>query len=155
MFQNLILTLAFNVITTTKTSLLCNMCLDADLVQGGEPLQTDLLEAAAFAINSSLANKCSDVGVRLVVRLLLPFAQPKADPRIVATLAHAVEHHTPKSDVEVRNLLSLCRELVERKSVRVLDGCVSLVLSRYRNYMEQRRPGGALHWLLVLSLIHI
>jgi hypothetical protein len=51
--------------------------------------------------------------------------------------------------VEVRNLLSLCRELVERKSVRVLDGCVSLVLSRYRNYMEQRRPGGALHWLLV------
>lgn len=125
------------------------MYIDAELILSEIP-RIDFLEAGAFAITSSLANKSRDVGAKLAVRLLLPFAKPGSDYiRIVATLAETLERHAPGSDSEARNLLDLCRPLVERKSVRVLDGCVSLVLSRYRHYLEEQRPGGALHWLLV------
>mmetsp|Transcript_17544 Transcript_17544/g.23043 ORF Transcript_17544/g.23043 Transcript_17544/m.23043 type:complete len:299 (+) Transcript_17544:3-899(+) len=32
--------------------------------------------------------------------------------------------------------------------MRVLDGCVGLCLSRYKYYMADQRPGGAIHWML-------
>lgn len=120
-------------------------------------LQIDLLQTAATAILSSLSTgginnlgeDRSEVGIRLVVRLLLPFAKPSGDPRVIATLAESLERHTPKSNVETRNLLSMVKPLVERKSVRVLDGCVSLCLARQRHIAAQHRPGGAVHWLLV------
>lgn len=51
--------------------------------------------------------------------------------------------------MEAENLISLCRRLVEKKSILVLEGCVSLALSRYRKYIKEDRPGGAVHWLLV------
>lgn len=113
------------------------------------PLQIDLLKAAAFAITSSLGRKHCDTAAQLVVRLLLPFAKPKGDPSIVATLGSTLEHHTPGSDVEASNLIALCKRLVEKKSILVLEGCVSLALSRHRKYMKEERPGGAVHWLLV------
>ena len=112
-------------------------------------LQTELLKTAAFSLSSSLASTSSEAGTRLAVRLLLPFAKPSADPSIVATLGETLSRHTPSSDLEARNLIELCRHLVEKESTRVLDGCVSLVLSRYRSYLAENRPGGALHWLLV------
>lgn len=96
-----------------------------------------------------MSSKDGDLAAKLAVRLLLPYAKPgESYVRIVATLADTLERHTPSSDSEARHLLDLCRPLVERKSVRVLDGCVSLVLSRHRSYLTEQRSGGALDWLL-------
>ncbi|CAB9505580.1 expressed unknown protein [Seminavis robusta] len=132
----------------TVTSLLCNLYLDAGL-QLPKPLQMDLLKTAAFAITSSLAGPNADIGTRMVVRLLLPFATPKGDVSIVATMAAILERHTPGNDVEARNLISLCQKLVDKKSERIVDGCVGLVLFRYRSHLNSDTPGGAMHWLLV------
>jgi hypothetical protein len=46
-------------------------------------------------------------------------------------------------------LIDLCRKLLDKKSERVVEGCVSLCLCRYRSLLKDDRPGGALHWLLV------
>lgn len=116
---------------------------------GDYSLQTELLLNASFAIRSSLAVEGHhDLGTRLAVRLLLPHVKPDGDVQIAATLAETLEHHTPQTDAEANTLLSLCRNLVERKHVRVLDGCVSIALSRHRHYLVDQRPGGAVHWLL-------
>jgi len=131
-----------------KTSLLCNLFIDADH-ELPKQFQTDFLNAAAFALSSSLANTSQDLATRLVVQLLVPFCTPSADPCVVATLGLTLEHYTPSSDVEARNLLEICRPLVEQESIRTLDGCVSMVLSRYRSYLRENRPSGALHWLLL------
>ena len=56
--------------------------------------------------------------------------------------------HRRPPDAEANTLLALCRKLVERKNVRVLNGCVSIALSRYRHFLRDQRPGGAVHWLL-------
>jgi hypothetical protein len=135
-----------------QTSLLCNLLTDSQAMpipEAEDSLQTELLLNASFAIRSSLAAEgLCDLGTRLSVRLLLPYVQLGGDEQITATVGETLEHHTPQSDAEARTLLSLCRGLVERKNVRVLDGCVSITLSRYRHYMEDQRPGGAVHWLL-------
>lgn len=105
---------------------------------------------AAFAIHSSLATEGhNDVATRLTARFLVPHIKVRADISITATLVEILEHHYPKSDAEANALLGLCRNLVERKNVRVLDGCVSICLARYRHYLKDQRPGGAFHWLLV------
>lgn len=113
-------------------------------------LKTELLLNAAFSIHSSLATEGhNDVATRLTVQFLLPHIKVKGDVRITATLVDTLEHHYPKSDAEANALLGLCRSLVQRKNIRVLDGCVSICLARYRYYLKDQRPGGAFHWLLV------
>ncbi len=89
-----------------------------------------------------------DIGVRLSIRLLLPYCTPACDVRIVATLAETLERHVPQSDAETSGLIEHCKNLLRQKSVRVLDGCVNLCLCRYRQYLADQRPGGAMHWLL-------
>ncbi|CAJ1954443.1 unnamed protein product [Cylindrotheca closterium] len=135
------------------TSLLCNLLHDAEIlpeVSTSYSLKTELLLNAAFAIHSSLATEGhSDVATRLTARFLVPHIKVRGDIRIAATLVETLEHHYPKSDAEANALLALCRSLVERKNVRVLDGCVSICLARYRYYLKDQRPGGAFHWLLV------
>lgn len=104
---------------------------------------------AAFAIQSSLGTEGHhDLGARLTVRFLLPHIKINSDPSITARLVNTLQHHSPNTDAEANSLLSLCRKLVERKNVRVLDGCVSIALSRYRHFLRDQRPGGAIHWLL-------
>ena len=135
-----------------KTSLLCNLLDDANVMPSPSneySLQTELLLNASFAIRSSLATEGHhDLGTRLSVRLLLPHVKIGGDLRITATLVDALEHHAPQTDAEANTLLALCGKLVERKNVRVLDGCVSIALSRYRHFLQDQRPGGAVHWLL-------
>ena len=115
----------------------------------GYNIDTELLLRASSAIRSSLAIEgCSDLGTRLAVRLLLPYIEIDSDTRITATLVDILDHHSPKSDGEARSLLALCRNLIERKNIRVLDGCVSICLARYFYYRGKRTPGGAVHWLL-------
>jgi len=112
-------------------------------------LDTELLIGAASSIRSSLATEgYHDLGTRLAARLLLPHIEVDSDLRITASLVDTLEHHSPKSDAEANNLLSLCRKLIERKNVRVLDGCVSICLARHLYYIRQGIPGGAVHWLL-------
>jgi len=112
--------------------------------------KTELLLNAAMAIRSSLAaeNK-HDLGTRLAVRLLVPHIQVDSDVRITAALVDALEHCCPQSDVEANMLIALCRPLVGRKNIRVLDGCVSIALARYHHFLSDERPGGAIHWLLI------
>jgi hypothetical protein len=115
----------------------------------GFSIKTELLLNASFAIRSSLATEGHhDLGTRLAVRLLLPHVEIDADLRITANLVDTLEHHSPQTDAEANTLVSLCHKLVERKNVRVLDGCVSIALSRYQHFLRDQRPGGAVHWLL-------
>ncbi len=113
-------------------------------------IQTELLLSAAFSIRSSFATEGqADIGTRLVVRFFLPHIKLDSDIRITANMVDALEHHSPATDAEANSLLDLCRKLVERKNIRVLDGCVSIALARHRHYLMDKRPGGAVHWLLV------
>ena len=112
-------------------------------------LENELLIGASSAIRSSLATEgYHDLGTRLAVRLLLPHIEIDSDLRITANLTDTLEHHSPRSDAEAKSLLSLCRKLIERKNVRVLDGCTSICIARYLYYISEHRPGGAVYWLL-------
>jgi hypothetical protein len=109
----------------------------------------ELLIGASFAIRSSLSIEGHhDLGTRLTARMLIPFITINSDVRITANLVDTLEHHYPNSDAEANILLSLCRRLIERKNIRVLDGCVSICLARHQHYLKENRPGGAVHWLL-------
>jgi len=135
-----------------QTSLLSQLLQDANVLSQSSDVydNTEQLIEASSAIRSSLATEgFNDLGTRLAVRLLMPHIAIDSDLRITATLVNTLEHHSPKSDAEAKGLLSLCRKLVERRNVRVLDGCVSICLARYLYYIDQRIPGGAVHWLLV------
>ena len=113
-------------------------------------LPVELLLNAVFSLRASFSVEegQEDVGTQLSVRMLLPHIRPRADPRLAAMLADTLEHHTPKSDAEADALLLLCSDFVERKSVQALDGCISVVLSRYQHYEKEQRPAGAINWLL-------
>ena len=106
------------------------------------------MHATSAIVSSFAREKASDLGARLAVKLLVPLITIDSDIQYTAALANTLEHHAPQSDSEAKILLSLCRKLVERKNVRVLDGCVSICLSRYLQYKKQERPGGAMYWLL-------
>jgi hypothetical protein len=94
-------------------------------------IQTNLLVEAAAALLSSHAN--TDIGMRLVALLLVPHCSSKRDLRITATLAEALERHCPQTDAATHQLLDIVRPLVEKKqSMRILDGCVSMIVGRYR-----------------------
>lgn len=111
-------------------------------------LTTKLLLNGAFAVRASLATEGKhDLGTLLTVRLLVPYIKSGEDVEIAAALENTLEHHAPEDDAEANTILSLCRNLVERKNVRVLDGCVCIILARYRYFLRDGRPGGAVHWL--------
>jgi len=135
------------------TSLLSQLLGDANVLQNPSEtfdFNTEMLIGASSAIRSSLATEgYYDLGTRLAVRLLLPHIEIDSDLRITATLVDTLEHHSPKTDSEANLLLSLCRNLVERKNIRVLDGCASICLARHLFYIDKATPGGAVHWLLM------
>eukprot|EP00934_Nitzschia_sp_Nitz4_P009432 Nitzschia sp. Nitz4//scaffold20_size174350//130111//132670//NITZ4_002119-RA/size174350-snap-gene-0.250-mRNA-1//-1//CDS//3329541860//9422//frame0 len=112
-------------------------------------IKTELLLAAALAVRSSMAMEGNnDLGTRLCVRLLIPYITLDSDMEITATLVDTLEHHYPQTDAEAKTLLELCRGLVLRKNRRVAEGCVSVAMARYRHFMAEQRPGGAVHWLV-------
>lgn len=112
-------------------------------------LQTELLLGAAFALRASLATEGQhDLATRLTVRLLLPHIRTDSDVRITATMADTLSHYLPQTDAEAKALIALCHGLVERKNIRVADGCVSIALARYRHFLAEQRPGGAVYWLM-------
>jgi hypothetical protein len=142
-----------------KTALLAQLLSDAEALRDVEKKECTIHAASAiwssFAAEAESAAKTPDaprdqrdVGARLVARLLLPFIQVGSDVRYTATLVNILEHHFPENDVEANNLLSFCQKLVERKNVRVLDGCDSICLSRYLHYKKNNNPGDAVRWLV-------
>ena len=139
-----------------QTALICNQLVDAKrLPSTFEHVQTNLLLEAADAILSSHAN--ADIGMRLTALLLIPHCSSKRDLRITATLAESLERHCPQTDSEAHLLLDLVKPLVvKKKSVRILDGCVSMIVGRYRQLMATKDPSLvmvdskiAMDWLVV------
>ena len=128
------------------------MLTEADQIPQAEPssfsIQTELLLSASEAILSSLSSSEPDLGVRLSTKLLLPYVKPNGDVRITATLGETLTRYGPSADSEAKVLLGLCHDLVGRKSRRVLDGCISMIMYRYQHYLSDQRPGGAVYWLL-------
>ena len=127
---------------------------------GNYSMKSELLLNASFALRSSLATEGQfDLGTRLSVRLLVPYIKSGDDVEIAAALANTLEHHSPGSDAEANTVLALCQKLVERKNVRVLDGCVSLIIARHRYFLscssfkladrssrkQRRKSGGSRH----------
>lgn len=104
---------------------------------------------AAHSILSSLDESHPGVGARQAVRLLLPYATKEDHEEVVAAISEILQHQAPQTDADARTLLSLCRPLVERKSVRILDGCQSVALCRYRWHIEHKQSGGGIEWLLL------
>lgn len=123
-----------------QTSLICNLLVDAKLLPDSiTEIQTNLLIEAAAAILSSHAN--TDIGMRLVALLLVPHCSSKRDLRITATLAEALERHCPQTDAATHLLLDIVKPLVEKKqSMRILDGCVSMIVGRYRQLSSTTDP---------------
>jgi hypothetical protein len=135
----------------SKTSLLCQLFFDAGAfneMESDSLLAAHTMHATSAIISSLAVEGANDLGVRLAVRLVLPLIKIGSDIQYTAALANTLEHLAPQSDSEAKVLLSLCRKLVERKNVRVLDGCVSICLARYIHYKKYERPGGAMYWLL-------
>jgi len=94
-----------------------------------------LVESAA-AIVSSLAGDPLDIGVQSAVRLLMPYAERGESPELVAMIASVLYHYAPSSDQCARTMISLCKPLVERKSMQVLEGCTDVLLCLYRDHTE-------------------
>lgn len=158
-----------------KTSLLCNLLADAGCISFEKDssssfnTQTELLLIAAESILSSFAvQEESNIGVRSVVRLLLPHAPPKRikpdasndddgestpdeifyEPRISSMISEAISHHLPQSDAEARDLLKLCEEAIRLGSVRIAEACESMAFSRAVYHGSKADLGRQVHWLL-------
>jgi len=147
----------------TMTSLLCNLLVDAGCIisqqDSSQPdIQTELLLLASEAIVSSFSvqEQC-DVGVRTMVRLLLPHAPPKRssssgefvyEPRISAMIGEVLSRRSPSSDVEARDLLNLCEHTIQIGSITIADACESLAFNRALHHKSKRNLTGEVHWLL-------
>jgi len=147
----------------TMTSLLCNLLVDAGCIASQQDssqldIQTELLLLAAEAIVSSFSvqEQC-DVGVRTMVRLLLPHAPPKRsfssgevvyEPRISAMIGEVLSRRSPSSDAEARDLLNLCEHAIQIGSITIADACESLAFNRALHHKSKRNLTGEVHWLL-------
>jgi hypothetical protein len=108
--------------------------------------KTEFLSEAAYAIVSSLADR--NLGTPLAVQLLLPYAVREGTIEIVSAIADLVERYVPGSDAEAIEIMSLCRPLVDMKSIQVLDACSSIALCRYRQHSAKEQVRDAVHWLI-------
>ncbi|KAG7359741.1 Nup85 nucleoporin [Nitzschia inconspicua] len=140
-------------------SLLSKLFSDAQALRENETERYTI--HAASAIRSSFAAEAEDaakdphrpsdqrdLGSWLTVKLLLPYIKVGSSLTYTAALVDTLEHHSPQSDPEAEKLLLLCQKLVERKNVRVLDGCDSICLARYLHYKASGSPAGAIKWLI-------
>lgn len=156
---HLFCTLTKMLLLLVKMALLAQLLSDAEALGEAEMKECTIHSASAirasFAVEAEVASKDPtvsqdqrDVGARLAVQLLLPFIKVGSSVRYTATLVDILEHHFPESDIEANNLLSLCQRLVERKNIRVLDGCDSICLARYLHYKNENKAGAAVRWLV-------
>jgi len=136
----------------SMTALVYHIFSDANLInaQGLDfSVASELLADAAYAIVSSFANQGKhDVGVKLASQLLIPHIGSNTDARLSSVLGEILESHAPSTDADAQTLLGMCNGLVKRRNVPLADGCARMIVSRYRHYQSDDRPGGAVHWLM-------
>jgi len=135
----------------TMTALLCNLLVENGQIQLSDlsyDIQTEKLLAASSAILSSFAmQNHNDVGIRLSTKLLQPFIRPE-NMQVTSHVAEMISTHWPKSDAEVKGLLSICLDAVKRGSLRMEDACESLTFSRALFYFRQNKFELYAFWLL-------
>lgn len=133
-----------------QMALYYNMLVEANAIprEAGSRRAEFLCEAASAIVASLTDESRVDVGARLATQLLVPHICPGCDPTITASLVSILDHYSPRSDSAARSVLELCRAIVEKKSMQLLDGCSSIILQRFQHYMRIGRPGGAMHWVM-------
>ncbi len=67
---------------------------------------------------------------------------------ITAHVADILAQHWPKSDAEVRGLLTIAIDAVRRGSFRILDSCESLCFARHLYYRRLGKLEPSIFWLL-------
>jgi hypothetical protein len=119
-----------------QLALLFSLFVDATILPSSESeRKIDFLCEAAWAIQSSLDNR--DMGVQLAVRLLLPYAM--TDERLRETVGQLLDHYSPSTEQYARTLVVLCRPLIERSSMQIMQACTSVLLELYRRQMKDAR----------------
>lgn len=101
-----------------------------------QEVKVDRLNESSAAIVSSLAGSKFDIGVQSAVRLLMPYAERGESPELVAMIACILYHYAPSTDQCARTMISLCKPLVEQKSMQVLEGCTDVLLCLYREHTQ-------------------
>lgn len=107
----------------------------------------NLLSASSAIISSFTMQNHTDIGIRLSTKLLQHYITPE-NMQVTGHVAAILSSHCPKSDAEVKGLLKMCVDAVERGSVRILDACESLCLTRSQFYKGTQSFGSMVSWLL-------
>lgn len=119
-----------------QTALLYTLFLESSILPPESAIEkTELLGEASSAIVSSLAETKPDIASQLAIRLLLPYTTQPGNGPVLATINGVLERYSPSTPEYARTLLSLCRPLVERKSVLVFEGCVAVMLRLYQQQL--------------------
>lgn len=85
--------------------------------------------------------------MKLATKLLQPYITPE-NMQITAHVSSLLNSHWPKTDAEVRGLLDVCMDAVERGSSRMLDACESLCFSRSLFHKRNGTLDLSVYWLL-------
>lgn len=92
---------------------------------------------AASSIVSSYSDSNPDLGIQFAVRLLKPIAMRGGCPELLGRIGSILLHYCPSTDQFGRTLISLCRPLVVKKSVEVLEGCCDIFYCLFRKHMDR------------------
>jgi hypothetical protein len=101
---------------------------DAQFLPPDAIQKTHFFNDAASSILTALE---PHIAVPLALELLLPHALHDGDRDAVSMMSTILEHYLPPTTAALEQVLGLCRPLVERKSVAILDGCASAILGRF------------------------
>jgi hypothetical protein len=109
---------------------------------------SEFFREAALAIVSSCSKDYGDIGTVLALRLLIPFVLDSGNMEALSLLSELLEHRAPSSDAELKNVVTLCLPLIERKSMQVLEGCISMMIYRFRYCVSNNLVHEGVYWLL-------
>jgi hypothetical protein len=108
----------------------------------------DLVCEAAAAIVSSMKDVYTDTGVLYALQFVMPYARSRLSFRTVAAIGTILECFSPTSDDGATSVLSLCRDLVERKKIVVFEGCIAFIMARYQVHNCVGSIEAATDWLV-------
>jgi hypothetical protein len=116
---------------------------DAGIIDSIED-KVDMLCHASTSIVSSIDPQHS---AQLALQLLTPSALLDASTEIVGAVSSVLDLNGLGDIALVDRIIALCRPLVQRHAADVLDGCCSLMLSRYRILNGNEQVADAVLWL--------
>lgn len=134
-----------------QTALLCSLLVDNGQIKLSDlsyDIHTEKLLSASSAILSSFTiENHNDIGMRVSTKLLQSHITPE-NLQVTSHVATMLNKHWPKTDAEVKGLLEICLDAVERGSFRMLDACESLCFSRSICHKKKHAFDASVHWLL-------